>query len=913
MKNCLPFFLILAPFFVPGLSAQQPSPDAPLTADTAIMPATSAVGHLAVSGFNRGNITDPIQLAQGKIAGLSITRPGSDPNGRFVTRVRGLSSRTSNTEPLIVLNGVPGASLYLIDPDDVVSFTVLKDASATAMYGMRGASGVILVETRKDRPDRLYVEYDAQLAIDKNTDQYKVFNAAEFIQAGGQDLSPNTNTDTDWQDAVLRSGISQAHHLRFSAPVGQGAVQAALHYRNANGIVRETGLQQFSGQLSLRQSLWKNRLHLSGGLMAAQRQADYGFPEAFHYAATFNPSAPVTTTDPQWASFGGYVQPQLFDYFNPVAMIEQNANRGQTDRWLGRLEASLELFRGFTLATQVAQEHSHTFNGEYYDPKSNYRGNNQQGSIRRFDGKQNSRFWETRGEYKLHIGAHTTLQLTGGYAWQQFDYEATDTTATGVFGLDKTSSLSEYEPLLLAPAYTQGGFSKGKNTLAAFFGRLQVNFRERYFIEAGLRREGSNRLGRNKRWGSFPFVSAGADFSKIFALKKLDRLTLRTGYGIAGQQPAADGLSRQVLSPSYNVYYNGEFIPGYSPSTNENPDLKWEQKREFNIGLDAALPGNKLTASVDFFSNTSADLIYGLQVPQPPNIAAVTYANVIELSGKGLEASFRWNTILKSEKTDWSAGIVFSRYTIEVAKNGIDAPYMVGYPGAPGMCCAQYVLIRDGDPLGQLWGPVRKGLDNTGMPIYEDINRDGTVSATSLDAFDQDQTLIGSGLPKFELGFQNDLRWRNFDLNIFFRGTFGHDLMHENRLFYENPASAMFTPYNRIQTIYFDPRYAGSNRVENTYVEKASFLRLDNLTLGYAFRIPEEKWLKKARVYVGGQNLFTITSYTGLDPEARLADPGNTDNGARYNAPPEPFLTGIDRRPTYPFARTFLLGAQVEF
>ena len=913
MKNFLPATILLL-LCAPNLGAQTDSVITPPAGlNSAFNPAPlGAVAHLKSPRFNQGNLVEPIQLVQGKIAGLSIARPGGDPNGRFITRIRGLSSRISNTEPLIVLNGVPGASLQLIDPADITSFTVLKDASSTAIYGMRGAAGVILVETDHGQSDRFGVTYSAQLAFDKATGRYDVLDAGAFLQAGGEDLSPGANAQTDWQEEIIRNGLSQAHHLQFGGKLGNGTVYAGLHYRGVEGVLRDSDLKQYSGNLGFSQSFLKNRVQIKGNLLAARRETGYGTPEAFRYALTFNPTAPTLSSDPQWAAYGGFVQPALFDYFNPLAMIMLNSNRGETTRMLGNLSAGVELFRNFTLTARVAREQQDQLIGEYYNPQSNWRGYNQQGSLRRFQNEQTANLFETTGQYRFNIGANTAVDLLGGYAWQQFEYEAGDTSASGTLGLTRASALSEFEGLqLISSDNIYGAFTKGKNTLAAFFGRARINFQERYFFEAGLRREGSNRLGRNQKWGNFPFVSAGADFSKILSIKAFDQLKLRAGYGISGQQPASDGLSRQVLTPSTPVFYNGDYIVGYGPTTNENPDLKWEEKREFNLGLDIAFADNRLKASIDYFKNTTSDLIAPFTVPVPPNVASTTYLNAQELSGNGLEFSLAWDNILHSEKLDWSANLVYSRYAVRVEKTGLDAPFTLGSPGAPGMCCGQYILIQEGQPVGQIWGPVRVGINAGGSIQYKDIDRDGAVNGSTIDQYNQDQTLIGNALPKFELGFQNNVRWRQFDLNFFLRGVFGHEMIHENRLFYENARTPVF--YNNVRTKYFDSRMTGFSRMDDTFVEQASFLRLDNLTLGYNFRLPENAWVRKARLYIGGQNLLTISPYTGLDPEIRLTDIGPTDNGGRYFDFNEPFVPGVDRRQSYFPARTLFFGFVIGF
>lgn len=866
---------------------------------------TGAYSTLKKDKFNRGNLVDPLQLAQGKIAGFTLARPGSNPNEPFQSRLRGLSSFLSATEPLIVVNGIPGSDLSLLDPNEIASMTFLKDASSAAQYGIRGAAGVIMIETGKGEPGRIGVEYSAQVAIDRVSERYSVFDAANFVQNGGTDLSPQANVETDWQDLVMRTALSHSHHLGISGGLKQGHFRIGLNYRNIQGILKGNGLNQYSAQAGLIQYAWRKRLKISADLLATRRNADFGFPDAFRYAVVANPTSPVKSDEPQYQPFDGFVEPLLFDYFNPVAIIEQNAGRGRFDRLLGNLRAEAEIFSRLIASVQVAGIRDEGLAGEYYSPQSKYRGAGTNGSVRRIQNMLTNRYLESSLRRQFRLGDGFLLDACAGYAWQQFRYEYADTTAGGGFGLTRDSRPADFEPLILDPSSLFDNFIEGKNTLAAFFGRVQMNLKDKYFLEAGLRREGSSRLGYQTRWGNFLSFGAGADFSKILKINKLDLLKARIGYGIAGQIPASDGLSRTILSSSVLFFYNGGYEPGASPVLNENPDLKWEEKREVNFGLDFAWQGSKLSGSLDFYQSKVTDIIVRSVAPVPPNLANITYQNAGELKVKGFEATLSLADILDGDNFHWSTDVVLHTNKVTIAETAQTGPYYTAYFGAPGLCCGGYILVQNGAALGQFWGAVREGVNSDGTIKYKDIDRNGAIEP---EDFNRDQTAIGNGMPDLQLGLNNTFKWRRFDLNIFFRGIFGHDLAHEYRLYYETLNPSTFT-WNRVVTRYFDDRVTDVNRFDDTKVEKASFFRLDNATLGY--NLPGRHWLRSARIYLGGQNLFTLSKYSGLDPELRLGDTGPTDNGSRFTGPLNVLAPGVDRRSTYFPARTFFFGIRL--
>jgi TonB-dependent starch-binding outer membrane protein SusC len=870
---------------------------------------TSAISSVKAEDFNRGNVTDPAQLIQGKVAGVSITRAGSDPNADFTIRMRGLSSISSGTQPLVVLDGVPGASLSLIDPNDIASFDVLKDGSAAAIYGTRASAGVILITTKKGSAGKTVAEYNGFVAFDQVARRYETLNADEFISYGGVDLSPNENISTDWFDAVTQTGRTNVHNLSLSGGAGNGSFRASFNVRDVEGILRNSGREQYNGSLSFTQKVLNNRLSLDGNLFLTTRNSDFGFQEAFRYAIVNNPSAGITSSDAEFAKYGGYVEKDLFDYFNPVAMIEQNSNKGKNTRVLGSLRAGYTILPGWNTNLTLSQERGNSSYGEWYSKQSRFRGRDRNGlAVRGNDGSINN-VLEATTDYTIKLGKND-LKLLGGYSWQQFENEGLRLEAGNILtNVLENNNLNAFQDF---PRGLAGVSSyRNENRLIAFFGRAKMNFNDVLNVEAGLRREGSTRFGENNKWGLFPFASAALSLDKLVSINGVDGLKLRAGYGVTGNQPNNNGLSTLLFVPGASFFYNGNYVPSYGPNRNPNADLKWEEKREINVGLDYALAGYKVTGSLDWYTRTTKDLILEFTVPVPPNLVNRTFQNIATLSTTGLEATVNFNNLVDAGNFKYSPSLVFNTYKVNLDEIGLSDTVVYANVGAPGQNDIYYTILYNNAPLGQLWGPVRESVNADGSIVYADLDGDGVVNK---EAFNKDQQKIGNAVPKFELGFNNSITMGNFDLNFFLRGVFGHDLANEYRVFYENLDPTAST-WNKVNTEYFDPSVKAQNRFDNTHIERATFVKLDNATLGYNFKLPSGAWFNRARVYVSGQNLITITNYSGVDPEPRVADVGSSDNGGRPGRllNPDPLAMGIDRRSTYFLARTISLGVNFGF
>ncbi|NUQ25395.1 MAG: SusC/RagA family TonB-linked outer membrane protein [Saprospiraceae bacterium] len=877
---------------------------------------TSAVTSVKAEDFNAGNVNSPAQLIQGKVAGLSISKVGSDPNGGSQIRLRGLSTLGANTSPLVVIDGVIGATIESVDPNDIASIDVLKDGSAAAIYGSRASSGVILITTKKGAKGATKVEYNGYGSTESISRQVQTMSPSEFAATRPQS---DRGFETDWVDEVTRNAMSHVHNLSLSGGIGATSYRASLNYRNIQGIALNSDFSQLNGRLNLVQKAFDDRLTFDISLAATDRDASYGFYESLRYAVLYNPTAPVNALDPTSAlgvRYGGYYQEENFDYFNPVAIANQGVNEGSTKDLLLSGRATYELLDGLTASAFYSQLRESELYGQYYEKTAYFRGIGRNGRANRSTVDRLTSLFELTGNFTRQFG-NLGLNILAGYSYQDID-ESSFNTDAGNFISDDLG----YNRINYALEYQRGLASvntfRSAYKVIGFFGRVNLNIDDTYYLMASLRREGSTRFGENNKWGLFPAVSAGVTLSNLFDISSLDNLKLRVGYGETGALPPFNGISKLRFERSGNFFYNGNFIPAFGPTQNANPDLKWETKGEFNAGLDFAFLDYKLTGSLDYYVRNTRDLIYPINVPVPPNLASTTWANLedVVLRNSGFEASLGYN--VTGSGFTWEPRLVFATYkTVLDTVDATDAKFKfftnsgVNFepstsPGAPGLNNNPTVAIIAGEELGQLWGYKYLGVGDDGKFIFEDLDGDGQITS-------EDQAVIGSALPKFSLGLNNTFRFGKLDVNLFIRGDFGHELMNMYRVFYEPLGTGSREIENIVKTKYFDENLKANPQVSSHYVEKADYVALDNATVGYTFDLGSGSKINRLRVYLSGQNLFYITGYSGVDPSPRYADPGETDNGGDTPSGNNVLAPGLDRRNIYFLTRTFTLGVNLGF
>lgn len=877
---------------------------------------TSAVTSVKAEDFNRGTVNDPAQLLQGKVAGLNIARAGNDPNGGFNIRLRGIASFGANTEPLVVIDGVIGGNLNTVDPNDIASIDILKDGSAAAIYGSRGGSGVILITTKTGKAGKFQVEYNGSVAVEDIGRTIDVMTADEYRGVAG---AKDFGSSTDWLDEVTQTGSYHVHNLSLAGGSGGTSFRGSFNVRDATGIAVNSGFNQINGRFNLTQKALNDKATFTVNLSTTRKEAQYGFTESLRYAIVSNPTMPVYDNRPSTDSetgggeYGGYAERGIFDYFNPVSIAEQNKNEGVDTRLIASLRAEYDfsdIIPGIRASVFYSQQNESEIRGQYYSKNSKWVGANRNGLGNRLTKQMFTQLFETTINYDKDFGG-TNLAVLAGYSYQDFFNEG--------FGMQGGNFLTnKFTNNNLGTALE---FDRGlgdivtyanSNKLVAFFGRANVNVNGNYFVSVSARYEGSSRFGANNKWGLFPAASAGVTLSNLVEIPAVNTLKLRASYGVTGNQPRDSYLSLPRISQTGYFYYNGGYVPSYGPVSNANPDLKWETKAEFDFGLDFAMLDSRLTGTADYYIRSTQDLLVPVPVPVPPNLYPETLVNIGELENQGFELALNYLAINNSNFT-WTTGVNFATMKTKVVSLS-SGEFSVGEGGilyranmgSPGQNDTRLVRVKEGDELGQLWGPVQEGVDENGNIVFKDIDGNGSFCNC-----DDDRTVIGNGLPKLTVGWNNTVTFGQWDATIFLRGSFGHDLLNSYRGFYENTEPTTVINYNIVNTKHFDPSVKKAT-VNSIHVEKADFVKLDNMSIGYSLPL-EGKAVNKFRIYVAAQNLFVITDYTGVDPEVRYVDTNDVDPNGFFPDVPDPLSPGVERRGTYFTTRTFTLGVNIGF
>lgn len=848
---------------------------------------TSAVASVDSDEFNTGNINDPAQLLQGKVAGLSIARPGGDPNGGYNIRLRGLSTFGANAQPLVVIDGVLGGSLQSIDPNDIKSIEVLKDASAAAIYGTRGSSGVILVTTKRATGvDNARVEYNTYFAMESVAQFVENSTPQEFIEAGGQDQG----YETDWLDLVTRTGVTNVHNLALSNSIKSGHYRASVNYRDVEGVAVGSGFDQFNARFNLVQRAINDKLTLTINGAITKRKASFIPYEAQRFAIIADPTAPIYIDgDPA----NGYWEPTTPEYHNPYAISQETTDDGIFSTLLGTIKADYKLTDNLSVAGFYSLQHESDQRSQYYSSKMRFSSAAGQGGRARKEAEdRENELFELTANYEKYFG-DVKFSLLGGYSWQEFTF-----TNFNAFNTNFITDDLLYNALELGLGSATGNDAlvglnsqKEESRLISYFGRAMLNWKDKFFMSASYRREGSSKFGENEKWGNFYAVSGGLDFAQLFDIP-FSSLKLRAGYGVTGNLPEENYEYRVRLSRGSRSMFNNQWIQGVNFASNPNPDLKWEEKAETNIGLDFGMLNSRLYGSIDVYSRNSTDILSVLSVPQPPNFYDETLVNVGELESTGVEVTLN-GALVQSRKVNYTTGITFSTFNTKLVRfNGETQRTFRGNLGPPGLNGIQPILLEEGRVIGDIVAPIFEGLAEDGSRIITDQNGDGTISQ------EDDAVVVGNGLPDFELSWNNNLTVGKFDLSATFRGAFGHSLVNINRAYYESPLASQ--NYNPVRTKYYLPELTQGESWNSYYVEKADFFKLDNVTVGYNIDLKSDV-IKNFRVYASGQNLFVITGYTGVDPEVH------------YDWFGDPLAPGIDDRTSYFRSRTVSLGLNVTF
>lgn len=857
---------------------------------------TSAISSVKSDEFIEGAVKDAGQLIQGKVAGLTITNPSGDPLAGVQIMLRGNSTLNASTAPLVIVDGIPG-DLNLVAPQDIESIDVLKDGSAASIYGTRGNNGVIIVTTKKARKNQgLNAEYSTYVSTQTISKNAEFLTADDYIRLINEGITlDNVGYKTDWLSEITRVPVSQMHNVSVSGGTETTTYIGSFNYTSTQGIFLKSDVAKMTSRIDVTHSMFKDKLTINVGLLtgvAGYNTVDKTY--AYRQALIHNPTEPVRNQDGTW-----YENPSKFQYENPVALLKE-ADGDNKDRY-NRIYGSITLTPLTGLRFKVLGSRNVWNQTSGYYETLNHISNirdNQGGYASRGAGSSEDNLLEITTEYSHAWKEHSITGLAG-YSYQDNLYEYLSMSnkdfPTDVFG---------YNNIGLGYGLTDGvaNMASGKtmSKLIGFFGRINYNYKQKYLLQVSLRREGSSKFGKHNKWGSFPAVQGGWRISQESFLNNvswINDLKLRAGYGVTGIEPYDSYLSLTLLSYSSFILVDGKWQQTIVPSSNPNPDLRWEKKLETNLGLDFSLFNDRISGSVDLYQRNTDDLLWNYSVPTPPYLYGSILANVGKMENKGLEVLVNFVPI-KTDDFSWTSSINYSTNSNKLVSlsNDLfqyDNDYIdAGYTGDPIQTNTHRIFI--GKSIGDFWGYKSVDIDENGEWLIQTPAGD-TIPYSAVAP--EDKQVLGNGLPKFYMGWNNSLQYKNFDLSITMRGAFGFQILNFQRMYYENPTIT----YNMLKSAY-DKVYGKSllnspQAYVSYYIENGDYWKIDNVTLGYNLPVKKNKYISSCRIYASGLNLLTITKYKGIDPEVNRNgwDPGN------------------DNRDKYPTTRTFSLGLTVKF
>lgn len=905
---------------------------------------TGAVSTVDAADADKGVVTNPTQLVQGRVAGVQITANSGEPGAGAQIRIRGGTSISASNDPLYVVDGVPlqneattpGAAgigsinpalprnpLNSINPSDIESITILKDASATAIYGSRGANGVILIQTKRgaNAGNLSDLEYDvyASAATRSRTlglldgNQYRNFVNANLATLGASAASGLGTANTNWEDELSRTALATNHNLAFSGGSGQTHYRASLNYFDQEGVVIANGLTRYQGRLNASTYALDQKLRLGLNLMSSRVNNTFSPSEntggflggLFTNMVIFNPTLPVRRADGTYFESGcafaaTSCAPTAQDVRNPVALARQLQDKSPETRLLGNFNATLSLLDNLAAQTTLGVDNTDA-ERRSYAPRSSAVGAAYGGYARQAQRTLQNLNLQQLLTYTPHFGANHEVEVVGGYEYTKTDNQGFDAQAEGfitdVFGVDNLGAGTQAS----SPVPTS---YHNESQLVSFFSRANYGFAHKYFLTGVLRRDGSSRLAPGHQWAIFPAISGSWRLSEESFMRSapmgLSTLALRVGWGKQGNQAVQPYQTQLLLraDPGASYPFGGTVGSGLRAAQVGNPDLKWETATQTNVGIDYGLMADRLTGAVEFYQKNTKDLLLSVNVPQPA-VVSTRLENIGSLRNRGIEASADLQ-MFKSANRSLTGGLVFTRERNEVTSLGDTSRKFIntGFVSGQGQSNQYSQRIMVGQPIGTFFGPKFIAVNSAGQQTFVcTATSAGCVNGVTTDPTDGDKVVIGNANPSFTLGLHNTGQWNNFDASWLWRGEFGGDVFNNTALVYASKSNAK-QGRNFLSSALSQPDAIGEpSKYSSRWVESRTFVRLQNLTVGYA--VPSRFTAgRTTRAYVSGDNLLLSTKYTGYDPEVFVSS-GLASRGIDYLV--------------YPPARRFTLGARVQF
>ena len=869
---------------------------------------TSSITTVKAEDLNQGVFTDPGQMLQGKVPGLVVSST-ADPNGSPTITLRGASTlRTGAMSPYYVVDGIPGVDISIVSPEDIESIDVLRDATATAIYGSKAANGVIIITTKKGSKERTNVTYNGYVAFDNILKKYDVCTADDLRQyAKDNNITlKDGGANMDWQDEVLRTGISHNHNVNISGGNGSTNYMISADLRKREGVIKMTGFDRFNVRSLVSTKTLKDHLTISIGANMMYGK-HFGVPSGNEGASVldamnyYSPTNAIKNADGTWTVGSGSKN------YNPLALMEENKSETvwKRNQFVGK--TALELWKGLVWNVNYSWSNYQSTYSAYNTRNSQLEGignKNGQATRNTYFGREQT--FETYLNYDFKVGK-SKWGLMGGYSWEEKkNNDGFGLSVEGYYNDDLVwYNMSYAQTILGVQNSVQSGYLEKVRNIS-FYGRVNYSFDSRYMLQATIRRDGSSVFGKNNRWGTFPSVSAAWNITEEKFMQNqhiFDNLKLRAGYGISGNAMGFDVYS------SYNTYgasgtfvYDGKTYRTYGATKNANPDLKWESTGMLNIGLDFAFLKGRLNGTVEVYHKKTKDLIWSYPVSTTQYIYGWMDANVGEMTNKGIE--FTLNAVpVRTKNFMWSTTLNLShnKNTVDKMQNETfhTTNLTQGDPMVAGVSAGGWTQrIMEGEPIGTFYTYQYAGIVNGRSEYYvldENGNRTGeTTNNPSL----KDRSITGCAQPKLNAGWNNTLTYKNWSLNAFITGVFGNDVYNSARAHYT--AAQMFSDgKNVLKEFLSNPVGDASGSLpSDRYIEKGSYVRLQTLSLSYTFRNCFNDWIQDLTLYGTANNLFTITNYKGLDPEVNM---GGIDLGIDY------------RWSRYPHTRTFMVGVKINF
>jgi len=893
-------------------------------------------GSVATVDADQARVAVPVnatQLFEGRATGVQVTQNSGEPGAGAHILIRGGTSISASNEPLYVIDGVavsndqtepggfgiggdpplPRNPLNMINPSDIQSVTILKDAAAAAIYGARAANGVILIETKKGGSGGPSIEYNFSAGVGSaprrldvlNGSQYRAFISSQ-VAAGvlpASALAGEGSANTNWEDELMRNSPTINHDLSFAGGSANTQYRASLNYFDQEGVVIANGIRRYQARVNGTHQAIDGRLRLGLNLTGSHVINDYlafnentGFEGGvFINMVNFNPTHPVTVTDPATGVTTYFeIAPGAQSVRNPVAIANQVLDKGTSDRTLGNMSADYDIFPSLTARVNVGADRTEGARN-FYLPRISSIGAAFNGLAQRASRDETVKQLQTLLTFHPTFSASRELDIVGGYEFGQ--------TTINEFGVQTRNYLTD--------AFTFNSLGSGNTVeppyafktdsrIVSFFGRANMGFLEKYFLTFVVRKDGASEFGANHKWATFPAISGSWRLSQESWMKTgpLSELRLRAGWGKQGN-PAVPPYSSLILlgaDGGSRYAFGDQPVTGVTPIRNANPDLKWEETAQTNLALDYGFLNNRLNGSLEYYVKNTHDLLLTVQVPQPA-VVGDRLENIGRIRNKGIELSLD-GLVMQRNQFTWNAGFVYSHDKNEVVDLGGRTFIADALASGQGQSNQFTQRIMPGQPLGTFFGPVFAGVNATGQQMFNHyvVTRDAngvvtsrTLSGTTISPGGDDYVILGNANPTYTLGLHTNGTWKAFDFSMLINRVAGQKVFNNTALVYSTKGNAL-QDKNFLASALSDPTGIHEPAIYSSrWIEDGSFTRLANITVGYTFDLP--KFIGAARgsrVYISGDNLGLWTPYSGYDPEVHSQLPGIAPRGIDYLHYPRP-------------------------